>query len=76
MPPRRRVYQRRQGGEGFLDVIRKANNFLKQTKLISTVGKALGSAGVPYAGRVADIAGTHGYGKRRRRPGRPRRRRM
>lgn len=68
---KRRV-RRKQGGDGFMDVLKKANNFLKKTKIISTIGKAYGATGAPGAaivGRVGNTAGALGYGKRRRKRG-------
>ena len=65
MPVKHRVRRRRQRGAGFMDWVRKGNNFLKNTKLISTVGNALGSVGVPYASKIAGVAGRLGYGRRR-----------
>lgn len=53
-------------GRGFMDFIGKANNFLKSSKLVSSIGNALGSAGVPFASKIGSIAGTLGYGRRRR----------
>lgn len=64
--PRVRRARRMQGGS-FMDTLKKVNNFFKKTKLISTVGRALGTAGVPYASQIAGVAGNLGYGRRRRR---------
>lgn len=66
---RRRI--RRQRGKGFMDVLKKVGAFLKKTQLVSKVGRTLGSVGVPYAGMIGNVAGSLGYG-RRRRVGRPR----
>lgn len=53
-------------GRGFVDWIKnKALPFLKKTKIISTVGNALAPV-VPFAGTVGKIAGTAGYGRKRR----------
>ena len=52
-------------GRGFMDFLSKANNFLKQSKLVSGVGSALGAMGVPYAGQIGSVAGSLGYGMRR-----------
>ena len=60
----RRVRHRRQRGRGLMDWLGKANNFLKSSKLVSTVGNALGSAGVPFASQIGNIAGSLGYGRR------------
>lgn len=43
-----------------------ANNFLKNSKLVSTVGSALGAAGVPFASQIGSVAGALGYGRRYR----------
>ena len=63
---RHRVHHRRRRmrGRGFMD-FGKANNFLKTSKLVSTVGNALGAAGVPYASKIGSFAGAAGYGRRR-----------
>ena len=74
MPRKRRASgsktsRRPKRGEGFMDILKSANNFLKKTKLISTVAGALG--GLPggfggIAGTVGNVAGSMGYGRRRR----------
>ena len=51
-------------GRGFADFLSKANGFLKSSNLISTVGSALGAAGVPFASTIGNAAGAFGYGKR------------
>lgn len=66
---RRRVHRRRHYGGSFLS---KVHDFIKQHKIISTVGNALGAVGVPYASAVGKAASVLGYGRRRRRVGRPR----
>lgn len=58
--------QRRMQGKGFMDVIKKINNFLKKTKLVSTVGSALGNV-IPIAGTIGRVAGSAGYGRRKKR---------
>ena len=66
---------KRKAGRGIKDVFNKVNNFLKKSKLVSTVGNALGAAGVPYASAIGATAGSLGYGRRVGRPrkvGRPR----
>ncbi|HRP37332.1 MAG TPA: hypothetical protein PLS50_06000 [Candidatus Dojkabacteria bacterium] len=71
---RRRVYRRRRGA-GLLDMLKSAHSFIKNNRVISTVGKALGSVGVPYASAIGNAASSLGYGRRRyvrRRVGRPR----
>lgn len=60
---RRRVGRPRKRGRG---IFSKINDFLKKHRIISTVGKALGSVGVPYAGAIGNAAGVLGYGRRRR----------
>lgn len=56
----------------------KINSGLRSTKIISKLGNALGSIGVPYAGAVGSVAGKIGYGKKRigrpRKVGRPKKR--
>ncbi len=54
-----------------MDFLGKANSFLRNSKLVSTVGNALGSAGVPFASQIGNIAGSLGYGRKsmRRRGG-------
>jgi hypothetical protein len=54
-------------GGGFMDFLGKANNFLRNSKLVSSVGNALGSAGVPFASQIGSLAGKLGYGRRHRR---------
>ena len=69
MPMRRmrhRVGRRRQRGRGIMDFLGRAKDFLQKSKLVSTVGNALSSAGVPYAGAVANVASRFGYGRRLR----------
>lgn len=68
---RRRV--RRRGGS-LLDALRSAHDWIKKNRVISTVGNALGSVGVPYAGTIGKAASVLGYGRRRRRRVRRRRR--
>ena len=62
MPIRRSgVHRRRRTrrhGAGFLDAIRSAHNFIKNNKIISTVGNALGAVGVPYAGELRQHSDT------------------
>jgi hypothetical protein len=61
---RRRVRRRRQGA-GFFDVVKSANNWLRSNKAISNVAGALAKSNVPYAAKVAEVAGKLGYGRRR-----------
>jgi hypothetical protein len=62
----RRRRRTRHGGTGIKDILSKINNFLRSTKIISSVGNALGTVGVPYASKIGSVAGTLGYGRRRR----------
>src|SRR5690606_31292794 len=68
---KRRVVRRR--GRGLLSALKSAHNWLKSNKVISTVSKALDSAGVPYAGTINKISSAAGYGKYRSRKRRTRR---
>jgi hypothetical protein len=52
-------------GAGFMDFLSKANSFLKNNKIISSVGEALGKMGVPLAGSIGSAAGALGYGRRK-----------
>jgi len=58
--------RRKLRGAGFMDFINNVGNFFKKSGIISKVGNALSSVGVPYAGQVANIAGHIGLGRRRR----------
>lgn len=62
----RRVRHRRQRGRGLGQWLSRANDFLKKSKLVSTVGNALGSAGVPFASQIGNVAGSLGYGRKSR----------
>jgi hypothetical protein len=68
--PRRTSTSRRGGkmrGKGaFLNFFKKVGKWFKDNKVISKVGNALGSVGVPYASKIGSVAGTLGYGRRRR----------
>ena len=81
MPVRRKYTLRkrttRRRGRGFFqnigNALSKAHDWFKSKKIISTVGKALGSTSLPFAGIANTIGNTAknlGYG-RRRRVGRP-----
>ena len=61
-----RRHRRRMRGRGLADFLGKANNFLRSSKLVSTIGNALGAAGVPFASQIGSVAGSLGYGRRRR----------
>lgn len=53
------------GKGSFMDWIKnKALPFLKKTKIISTVGKALAPA-IPLAGTIGNVAGNAGFGRNR-----------
>lgn len=58
--------RRKLRGRGFMDFLRKANDWLKKTRIISTVGNALGTV-LPVASTVGKIAGAAGYGRKRKR---------
>lgn len=63
--------RRRMRGRGFGQFLSRANNFLKKSGLISSIGTALGNAGIPLAGEIGSAAQAFGYGRRfsRRRRG-------
>lgn len=63
MGRKRRVRRR---GAGFFDALKSAHDWIKSNKVISTVGNALGSVGVPYAAQIGSTAAKLGYGRRRR----------
>lgn len=70
--------KRNMKGRGIGSFLRKVNNFLKRTKLISRLGSVGSAVGVPYVGAVGKVAGSVGYGRRCRkycRRGRPTRHR-
>ena len=56
---------RRMRGRGIMQFLGKANDFLKRSKLVSGVGSALGSIGVPYANQISGVANSLGYGRKR-----------
>ena len=66
-------HTRKLKGKGIGDFLKKANNWLKKTQIVSKLGNAYskygGMAGLPYAGtvgKVAGVAGRLGYGRTRR----------
>lgn len=66
MPVRRKI------GGSFRSFINKAGDFLKKTKLLSTVGRQLAPLAGPYEGlasKAVDYAASQGYGRRRIRRG-------
>ncbi len=66
MPRKRRSNQAGQGIKEIVAGAKKVNDWLRKTKAISKVAGVLGSAGVPYASSIGKVAGSVGYGKRRR----------
>jgi len=66
--PRKKKHMK---GRGIKEFLGKINDFLKKTKIISTVANAIPH---PFAKGVGTVAGLAGYGKKRRkrRVGRPR----
>src|SRR5690606_8533234 len=52
---RKRKFVRRRG-RNLLSALKSAHDWLKSNKVISTVSKALDSAGVPYAGTINKIS--------------------
>ena len=61
----RRRGGRRMKGKGFIDFFKKVGSWFKSNKIISTVGNALGAAGVPYASKIGSVAGSIGLGRKR-----------
>ncbi len=59
MPTRRRPRK----GKGFMDILGKVGNFLKDTKLISTVS---GLIPHPAGQAISGVAGSLGLGRKRR----------
>ena len=76
----RTTHRRRHMGGSFLNELKtigsKINNFLRKTRLVSTVGHVLGTAGVPYASAIGNVASTLGYGRRHKKKRSVRRRRV
>lgn len=67
--PRRRVHKRKLGGS-WSNFVSNAKNFLKKSKLLSTVGSQLNKTFVPEAYRgignsVVNYVKKQGYGRRR-----------
>ena len=56
---------RRMRGRGLMSFLGKANRFLRRSKLVSTVGSALGAAAVPFASQIGSVANRLGYGRKR-----------
>jgi hypothetical protein len=65
---RKRRHRRAMHGRGLFSWLKKAHDWVKNNKIISTVGSAL--SGLPVIGNVAGVVGsvadTLGYGRRRR----------
>jgi hypothetical protein len=65
---RKRVGRPRMAGRGLGSLVKKANDFLKKTKVISKVANSLAS--IPqlsaYAGPIGNAASSLGYGRKRR----------
>lgn len=66
---KRRVKKSAQSGEGIMDIFKGINNLLKKTKIISTLAPLAGLIpGVgPIAGTVGGVAGSLGYGRKKKR---------
>ena len=62
--------RRRHRGRGLGNFLSRANNYLKDSKLISKVASAvaphLGESGQAIANKIASVSGSLGYGRRRR----------
>lgn len=52
--------------KGFKRFMKKANKFLKKTKLLSRTAGLASKFGVPYVGAVGTAARVAGYGRKRR----------
>lgn len=52
-------------GKGIKDVLKKVNNYLKSSKIISKTAGVMGALGTPYASTIASGAKMAGYGKAR-----------
>jgi len=57
------------GGFSLADI----NNVLRKSKIISRGAAILHKAGVPYAGKIGAVAKTLGYGKKKRKAGKGKR---
>lgn len=70
--PTKRRSTKQMEGEGFMDFLKGANKFLKDTHLVSGIAGALSA--IPglnaIAAPVAGISGSLGYGKKKRARGR------
>ena len=67
---RRKLYRKRMRGRGVMDLLRRGNDFLKSTQLLSKGAAALapsiGGRFGGYLGKAGALAGSLGYGRRRR----------
>jgi hypothetical protein len=68
--PRRVSHRRRQRGGAWYDDawswLKKAHNWVKSNKIVSTVGKPLAAAFAPEALPLVNAAQMAGYGRRRK----------
>jgi len=55
-----------QKGKGFMDVMKKIGGFLKDTKILSTVGSMIPHPGVQAAARLAGSVGLGRKGKKKK----------
>lgn len=60
------VSKRNQKGKGFLDVMKKIGGFLKDTKILSTVGSMIPHAGVQTGARLLGSVGLGRKGRKGR----------
>jgi hypothetical protein len=68
--PRKKAMAHSQNGEGFKEILSSINKFLKKSKIISTLGplaSAIPGVGA-FAAPLAGLAGSMGYGKKRKGP--------
>ena len=66
MPTHKKMgHRRKMRGRGFWDWVKKAHNWIKDKKIISTLARAVGAAGVPYASQIGNVASSLGYGRGR-----------
>jgi hypothetical protein len=72
MPRKYAMTRSRRGmrGKGLMSIIKKIGKFLHKTKLVSTIGRTLGEAGIPLAGKIGRTAGLLGYGRCKKHTGR------
>lgn len=65
-----------QYGAGIGDVVRSANKFLRKHKIISKGAEIASLLGVPGASHVRSISSTLGYGRKKKKTGTRRRKKM